>query len=152
MYKRQHFNSSDLSDFKVVLDGDTLPYRFPLKYKPRKFQILGKNPEREWYKITALSKPMMPGDTLDFVIISKKINSGFPNSGYGQELVYNGSFYSGGIPEIGYNEGSELSSDEDRKKYGLPPKPEDFPEHRDPYGEKTLLFADDAAKSSVFSP
>jgi hypothetical protein len=37
-----------------------------------------------------------------------------------------------------------MNSDEDRKKYGLPPKPEDLPEHRDPYGERTLLFADDA--------
>lgn len=139
-----HFNSGDLTEFKVLLNGDTLDYRFPLQYKPRKFQIFGRNPEKEWYKITALPEPMLPGDTLEFVIVSKKVNSGFPNSGYNREIVYNGTFYSGGLPEIGYSEGAELSSDEDRKKYGLPPKPEDFPEHRDPYGERTLLFADDA--------
>ncbi|OOG69433.1 M1 family aminopeptidase [Algoriphagus sp. A40] len=139
-----HFNSTDLSDFKVVLDGDTLPYRFPLTYKPRKFQVLGKKPEREWYKITALPQPMMPGDTLELVIVSQKNFKGFPNSGFGRDIVYNGTFYSGGIPEIGYSEGAEMSSDEDRKKYGLPPKPEDYPEHRDPYGERTLLFSDDA--------
>lgn len=139
-----HFNSSDLTRFNVLMNGDTLPYRFPLKYKTRKFQIFGKKPEREWYKITALPQPMMPGDTLNFVITSEKIYSGFPNSGYGREIVYNGTFFSGGVPEIGYSAGSEMNSDEDRKKYGLPPKPEDLPEHRDSYGEKTLLFADDA--------
>jgi ABC-2 type transport system permease protein len=139
-----HFNSTDLSNFKVVLNGDTLAYRFPLEFKPRKFQIFGKKPEREWYQITALPTPMMPGDTLNFTIVSKKEFTGFPNSGYGREIVYNGTFFSGGIPEIGYNANSELSSDEDRKKYGLPPKPEDLPEHRDPYGVATLLFVDDA--------
>ncbi|RIW18578.1 hypothetical protein D0X99_02515 [Algoriphagus lacus] len=139
-----HFNSSDLTDFKVVLDGDTLSYRFPLKYKARKFQIFGQKPEPEWYRITALPKPMMPGDTLDFVIISKKTYTGFPNSGYGRDIVYNGTFFTGGLPSIGYNANSEMSSDEDRKKYGLPPKPEDYPEHGDPYGVSTLLFEDDA--------
>jgi hypothetical protein len=139
-----HFNSSDLSNFKVVLNGDTLPYRFPLEYSLVKFQIFGKKPEREWYKITALPNRMMPGDTLNFTIVSKKEYVGFPNSGYGREIVYNGTFFSGGIPRIGYNPNNELSSDEDRKKYGLPPKPEDLPEHRDPYGESTLLFANEA--------
>jgi ABC-2 type transport system permease protein len=139
-----HFNSTSLSNFKVLLDGDTLSYRFPLEYKARKFQLFGKKPEREWYKITALPQPMMPGDTLDFVIISEKTTAGFPNSGYGQELIYNGTFFSGGVPDIGYSAGAEMNSDEDRKKYGLPPKPEDLPEHRDPYGQQTLLFADDA--------
>ena len=46
---------------------------------------------------------MMPGDTLQMTIVSKVVNTGFPNSGYERELVYNGSFFSGGIPEIGYN-------------------------------------------------
>ncbi|WP_332912388.1 hypothetical protein [Algoriphagus boritolerans] len=67
-----HFNSTDLTNFKVILDEDTLAYRFPLEYKPRKFQLFGKKPEREWYKITALPETMMPGDTLNFVIISEK--------------------------------------------------------------------------------
>ncbi|GMQ27996.1 ABC transporter permease/M1 family aminopeptidase [Algoriphagus confluentis] len=139
-----HFNSIDLTSFKIIHQGDTLPHRFPLTYEPRKFQIFGKNPEREWYQITALPKPMMPGDTLNFTIVSNKAYEGFPNSGYGREIVYNGTFFSGGIPEIGYNANAELSSDEDRKKYDLPAKPEDLPEHSDPYGQSTLLFADDA--------
>ncbi|WP_297336549.1 M1 family aminopeptidase [Algoriphagus sp.] len=139
-----HFNSTSLSDFKVVWQGDTLSHRFPLEYEKAKFQLFGKKPEREWYKITALPQPMMPGDTLELTMISKVIHSGFPNSGYGRELVYNGSFIAAGIPEIGYDARGEISSDEDRRKYDLPEKPEDLPPHDDPKGKRTLLFADDA--------
>ncbi len=139
-----HFNSTALSDFKVILSGDTLKHRFPLRYKAPKFQVFGKNPQREWYKITALPKTMMPGDTLQMTIVSEVINTGFPNSGYERELVYNGSFFSGGIPDIGYDPGAEISSDEDRRKYDLPEKPEDLPPHNDPKGRSTLLFVDDA--------
>ena len=139
-----HFNSTALSDFKVILSGDTLKHRFPLSYKAPKFQVFGKNPQREWYKITALPKTMMPGDTLQMTIVSEVINTGFPNSGYERELVYNGSFFSGGIPDIGYDPGAAISSDEDRRKYDLPEKPEDLPPHNDPKGRSTLLFVDDA--------
>ena len=139
-----HFNSTALTDFKVVLDGDTLPHRFPLDLESPKFQLFGKKPEKEWYRITALPQPMMPGDTLNLTIISKVENKGFPNSGYGRELVYNGTFFSGGIPEIGYDPNQEITSDEDRKKYELPERPEDLPPHDDPKGRMTLLFADDA--------
>jgi ABC-type transport system involved in multi-copper enzyme maturation permease subunit len=139
-----HFNSTALSDFAVVLNGDTLKHRFPLSYKAPKFQVFGKNPQREWYKITPLPQTMMPGDTLQMTIVSQVINTGFPNSGFERELVYNGSFFSGGIPEIGYDPGAEISSDEDRRKYDLPEKPEDLPAHDDPKGRSTLLFVDDA--------
>ncbi len=139
-----HFHSRTLTEFHILYAGDTLPYRFPLTYTPRKFQIFGKKPEKEWYKITALPKTMMPGDTLEFKVVSKVINEGFPNSGYGRELVYNGTFIADGLPRIGYTSDLELESDEDRKKYGLPPKPDDLPEYDDPYGQRTLLFAGDA--------
>ncbi len=139
-----HFNSSSLTDFSIIHQGDTLGYRFPLTYDSPKFQLFGKKPEHEWYKITALPKPMMPGDTLEVQVVSKVIHEKFPNSGLGRELVYNGTFISSIIPDIGYFAQGELDSDEDRKKYGLPPKPEDLPRHDDPYGRRTLLFADEA--------
>ena len=121
-----HFNSTSLSDFKVILGGDTLDHRFPLEYEPSKFQFFGKKEEREWYKITALPEPMMPGDTLQFTIVSEAGYSGFPNSGYQREIIYNGTFFSGGVPEIGYNAQAEISSDEDRRKYDLPEKTRRF--------------------------
>lgn len=139
-----HFNSTSSTDFEILYQGESLPYRFPLVYEPAKFQIFGKKPNREWYKITALPSTMMPGDTLDLVIKSKVINDRFPNSGFGRELVYNGSFIAGGIVDIGYSADGELNSDEKRREYDLPEKPEDLPPHDDPYGRNTLLFADEA--------
>ncbi|MFT4855443.1 MAG: ABC-2 type transport system permease protein [Planctomycetota bacterium] len=139
-----HFNSTSLTDFEILYQGEPLPYRFPLVYDSPKFQIFGKKEEQEWYKITALPQRLMPGDTLNLVIKSKVINDGFPNSGFGRELVYNGSFIAGGMPDIGYSAGGELDSDEKRREYNLPEKLEDLPPHDDPYGRNTLLFADEA--------
>ncbi|MEQ8238598.1 MAG: hypothetical protein RIA69_05255, partial [Cyclobacteriaceae bacterium] len=139
-----HFNSTSLTDFEVLYNGEKLSYKYPLTYEPSKFQIFGKKTDYEWYRITALPETMMPGDTMELVIKSKVINEGFPNSGFGRELVYNGSFIAGGMPEIGYNAGGEISSDEKRREYELPEKPEDLPPHDDPYGRNTLLFSDEA--------
>jgi ABC-type transport system involved in multi-copper enzyme maturation permease subunit len=138
-----HFNSSSLTDFEILYQGEELPYRFPLVYNDPKFQIFGKKNPQEWYRITALPQTMLPGDTLELLIKSKVINQGFPNSGFGRELVYNGSFIAGGMPEIGYSSGNELDSDEKRKENGLPEKLEDLPPHDDPYGRNTLLFSDE---------
>jgi len=135
-----HFNSSGSTDFEILYKGVPLPYRFPLVYAPPKFQIFGKKPEKEWYRITALPQTMMPGDTLNIVMKSKVINKGFLNSGFGRELVYNGSFIAAGGIEIGYSAGLELESDEKRKKYNLPEKLEELPPHDDEYGRNTLLF------------
>jgi ABC-2 type transport system permease protein len=139
-----HFNSTSLTDFEILYQGSELPYRYPLVNEPFKFQIFGKKPDREWYRITALPQTLMPGDTIDLVIKSNVINQGFPNSGFGRELVYNGSFIAGGMPDIGYSAQNEISSDEKRREHDLPEKPDDLPPHDDPYGRNTLLFSDEA--------
>jgi hypothetical protein len=138
------FDGSSLSDFEVIHNGKELPHRNLIEFEPAKFQIFGKKAEKEIYRMTALSQTMMPGDTLDLVIKSQVLNDGFPNGGFGRELVYNGSFIAGGLPSMGYDAGNELSSDEDRRKYELPEKPEDLPPHDDPYGRNNLLFENDA--------
>ncbi|MGF1560528.1 MAG: ABC transporter permease/M1 family aminopeptidase [Flavobacteriaceae bacterium] len=138
-----HLNSQQLTDFSVLVNSDTLSYRFPLKLDTPKFQIFGKKKEKEWYRIYALPNPLMPGDTLNLKIVSSLVNKGFVNSGYNREIVYNGTFVGGGLPEIGYNDQLELESDEKRRKYNLPEKDFELPPHDDPYGLRTLLFSDD---------
>ena len=138
------FDGLSLSDFEVLYQDNELPYRNMIEFEPAKFQIFGKKPEKESYRMTALPKTMMPGDTLDLVIKSQVLNEGFPNSGFGRELVYNGSFIAGGLPTMGYDASRELNSDEDRREYELPEKPEDLPPHDDPYGRNNLLFTNDA--------
>ncbi|MDQ3535925.1 MAG: hypothetical protein M3421_09910, partial [Bacteroidota bacterium] len=100
--------------------------------------------DREIYKIMALPVTMQPGDTLEFEFVSSIVNTRFHNSGYGRELIYNGTFIGQCLPNIGYSSDDELSSDEKRRKYGLPEKDADYPPHDDPYGRRTLLFSPDA--------
>lgn len=139
-----HMQESSLSNFVVLHAGDTLEYRFPLKYDKRAFDIFGSFEERHWYKIMALPKAMQPGDTLQIQVIASQLNKGFPNSGYGRDLVHNGTFTSAFLPSFGYSDNLELSSDETRKKYGLKPKDTDLPPHDDPFGLRNLLFSQDA--------
>tara|TARA_R110002012_G_scaffold153906_1_gene314111 strand:- start:51055 stop:54645 length:3591 start_codon:yes stop_codon:yes gene_type:complete len=139
-----HLNFSGATFFHALYNKDTLDYRFPLSYDKPKFQIFGKKEEKPWYKIYALPKTLMPGDTLELELHSALTNQGFANSGYSREIVYNGTFIGQSMPSIGYSSGSELSSDEKRKKYDLPEKIDDLPPHDDPYGMRTMLFNDDA--------
>lgn len=139
-----HLLSPDLSYFHAIYQGDTLNYRYPLKYDKPILQWFGRKGDKPWYKIYALPRPMQPGDTLELQIASAIINTGFVNNGYSREVVHNGTFMGGSLPNIGYDQSLELESDEKRKKYGLPQKPDDLPPYDDVYGRKTFLFNDDA--------
>jgi hypothetical protein len=139
-----HFQHPLLTDFQVLLEGDTLTHRFPLSVSPAAYQIFGKKKPKEWYKIYAFPTPMMPGDTLELEIRSSLVTKGFANGGFGRELVQNGTFVSITLPTIGYDPQREISSDEKRRKYGLPARNEDLPPHDDPRGTHTLLFSKDA--------
>ena len=75
------------------------------------------------YRIYKLTKPMLPGDstTLDFDLRYEQ--KGFTNDGARTDIAANGSFLNNSMmPSIGYNEGFEMTDDDDRKKYGLPEK------------------------------
>lgn len=139
-----HVNDGQAAYFHAIHEGDTLEYRFPLKYEDPKFRLFGRKDTPHWYKIYALPQTLLPGDTIELNMNTGLINTGFVNSGYSREIVYNGTFIGGGIPSFGYNAQGELGSDEKRKKYDLPEKNNDLPPHDDPYGTRTLLFNDDA--------
>ncbi len=139
-----HLNFAEATYFHAIHKKDTLKYRFPLSYDRPKFQIFGEKEMRPWYKIYALPSTMQPGDTLELEFHSALLSKGFANSGYSREIVHNGTFIGQSMPSIGYSSGSELSSDEKRKKYDLPEKLDDLPPHDDPYGIRTMLFNDDA--------
>ncbi|HTF19166.1 MAG TPA: M1 family aminopeptidase [Chryseolinea sp.] len=88
--------------------------------------------------------PIAPNDTLPFTIEMDLGYQGFTNSGYNREIVYNGTFFDLSVfPSFGYP-GDPLSSDKDRKKYGLPKKDYIAPPQDDPWGLSHLLFNDDA--------
>jgi ABC-2 type transport system permease protein len=117
-----HLVSTQLSSFSLLYQGDSLSYRFPLTYDSPKFQIFGTKKETEWYKIYKMPYTLMPGDTIVMQVKSSIENKGFANGGLSREVVYNGTFIGGGLPEIGYSTQSEISSDEKRREYDLPKK------------------------------
>ena len=88
--------------------------------------------------------PIAPADTVPFEIEMGLGYQGFTNSGLNREIVYNGTFFDLSVfPAFGYP-GDPLSSDKDRKKYGLPKKDYVAPPQNDPWGLSHLLFNDDA--------
>ncbi|MDH4091378.1 MAG: M1 family aminopeptidase [Cyclobacteriaceae bacterium] len=94
--------------------------------------------------IYVMPRTMEPGDTMKMDITMDARYRGFPNSGLDREIVYNGTFFDLGIfPSFGYP-GDPMTSDKDRKKYGLPKKDYVLPPQTDPWGLSNLLFNDDA--------
>ncbi len=139
-----HLLSENGQKYQISWNGHYLkPVYFDLMPRPR-FSAFYPVPDTAGYRIFKLPATLLPGDSAEVVITTFRENPGFVNSGLRREIIHNGTFTSGGIPSIGYSSDMELESDEDRKKYKLPEKPDDLPPHRDPMGEKTLLFNDDA--------
>ncbi len=73
------------------------------------------------YDIYQLSTPLSPGDSVIFTFnIKNKPNEIFRNN---SPIRSNGTFINNSIfPRVGYNPASELSGEESREKYDLPPK------------------------------
>jgi hypothetical protein len=95
---------------------------------------------------------MMPGDTALMNIHSVTAYKGFVNNGFRRDIVYDGTFFSEGLPSFGYNASEELTSDEQRKKFHLTPLNEELPPQTDTIGKRTLLFNDDADLIQYRSP
>ncbi|MBL0743887.1 M1 family aminopeptidase [Chryseolinea lacunae] len=96
------------------------------------------------FYIYKLPATLNPGDTAVLSVQMDARSEGFANSGLDREVVYNGTFFDLNVfPSFGYP-GDPMTSDKDRKKYGLPKKDYVAPPQTDPLGLSTLLFNDDA--------
>ncbi|WP_010517574.1 ABC transporter permease/M1 family aminopeptidase [Croceivirga radicis] len=122
-----------------------------LKKEVKEFTINGKKPRlsKEYkefgYKIYDFDTPMKPGDTLQMRLEVFAYYKGFPNEGFGNALIANGTFMNDNFfPSFGYSAQGELSSDKDRKEQGLPEKEYALPSRDDKWGVSNLLFNDDA--------
>lgn len=98
------------------------------------------------YFIYRLPKPLLPGDSVQVEIATHAEYRGFPNGGFGREIVANGTFMNASdiFPEIGYSMRGELSSEKYRKKYGLPIRDFDSYARDDERGLRDFLFGNDA--------
>lgn len=139
-----HLSGDNGQSYTLLFDNQEIkPAQADLLNRPV-FSFIGYKPDTSGYRIFVLPRPLAPGDSATLEFRYTVQNKGFANDGYQRELVENGTFTSTDLPSIGYDRNREINSDEDRKKYGLPEKNEELPPHHDPYGERTLLFNDDA--------
>jgi hypothetical protein len=92
-----------------------------------------------WY---LMPQTLHPGDTVIMEFAEEIAYRGFPNEGYGREVIFNGTFTS---PSLGFGySGNDISSDKEREKRGLPERQYSQPPQDDPWGLGNLLFNDDA--------
>lgn len=76
-----------------------------------------------WH-VFELPAPLAPGQRVPLELDLPFESRYFKNGGFGKTVVGNGTFFnSGALPSIGYQKASELTEDNTRKKYGLPPRP-----------------------------
>ncbi len=76
------------------------------------------------FRIYRLARPLAPGDSLALTMDLFYQERGFPNAGSNTDIVQNGTFINNSyLPGLGYRDEAELSDDQDRKNYGLKPKP-----------------------------
>jgi ABC-2 type transport system permease protein len=102
-----HFTTDDNYDTQIELDGATLT----------------KDDERLQYRIYELATPMAPDESRPMHFTVKTHTRGFENSLTNTSIMPNGTFINNGIaPQIGYQEQSELTDRNKRKKYGLKEK------------------------------
>ena len=75
------------------------------------------------YRIFALERPLAPGEETRFTFDVAFRPRGFPHGGWQTTVVRNGSYFDRRLlPFIGYQPAFEVSGEEDRKRFGLPPK------------------------------
>ncbi|MGH7555822.1 MAG: ABC transporter permease/M1 family aminopeptidase, partial [Longimicrobiales bacterium] len=90
-----------------------------------------------------LEEPLAPGDTMELRYRLSYEANGFPNSGPNNRIVANGTFLDDVGPSLGYNDGFEMSDDDDRRKQKLPPR-ERLPNLDDPTARRNSQFSIDS--------
>ncbi|HEY4327332.1 MAG TPA: M1 family aminopeptidase [Mucilaginibacter sp.] len=139
-----HLDGTGLESYTVKYNDKNISADYPLLYERGKFNWFRSKRDTSKYRIYHLPIPLKPGDSAKVEVNSVVAYKGFTNDLTGTDIVYNGTFYAGGLPSIGYNPDNELASDEKRKKYKLPEKKDEYPPQTDKKGIETLLFNSNA--------
>ncbi|MBC8082101.1 MAG: hypothetical protein H7Z21_02715, partial [Hymenobacter sp.] len=148
-----HFQGRYMLVNKHARPLDTVLVSLPAELHPRVRQLtlgapgqatLTLNDTTFGLRLYRLTRPLAPGDSLPLAMTIDYRELGFPNSGSNTDLVQNGTFLNNGyLPGLGYREDAELSNDQDRKTYGLQPKPR-MPPVNDVAGRQNTYISNDA--------
>ncbi|MFY7999290.1 MAG: ABC transporter permease/M1 family aminopeptidase [Candidatus Kapaibacteriota bacterium] len=128
----------------------------PNEYKSREMTLAFSRPatvkladKRLGYYIYTLAAPLQPKDTLTLNFVSSVQSRGFSESESGSEnirIAKNGTFVSNDnyLPSLGYEPAGEMTDKDERKKYGLPTRPEGLPPASSAFHRQRNLFNRDA--------
>ncbi|BAU54330.1 ABC transporter permease/M1 family aminopeptidase [Mucilaginibacter gotjawali] len=131
-------DGDQLTDYDIKLNGQAMPFTSPLVYHRAFFSWFRSKNDTAAYRLYQFKKPLAPGDSVELEINSRVTYKGFANGLYGERLLYNGTIFTGGLPELGYDDDDEINSPYVRKKAGLPPKEEEEIAQNDPEGVNNL--------------
>jgi len=131
-------DADEITGYSLKQDGKAVPFTSPLIYKRAMLNWFRPKNDTAAYRLYQFQKPLAPGDSTILEINSFIKYDGFSNGLYGEKILRNGTFFTGCLPELGYDDDDELSSPYERKKYHLPPKEEEEIGQNDPEGISTL--------------
>ena len=96
------------------------------------------------YYVYTLARPLLPGDSVRMDFTGKFETRGF-REGSDNSVVYNGTFFNNRyFPSLGYEEGAELSDNDERRKRDLAEKNDRGRPRSDSVGRRMNLIGDDA--------
>ena len=131
-------DGDQLTDYSISMNGKVMSFTYPLLYPRGFFNWFGPKQDTAAFRLYQFEKPLAPGDSAVLEVRSSIIYHGFGNGLYANNLLYNGTFFTGGLPELGYDDDDEMGSAYERKKAGLPPKTEEEIAQNDPEGINNL--------------
>jgi ABC-type transport system involved in multi-copper enzyme maturation permease subunit len=78
--------------------------------------------KRQGFYLYKLAQPLAPGASMDFGFRIHAAYDGFSNEPTGTQIVHNGTFINSfAFPHFCYDEGRQITDNNDRRKYGLGP-------------------------------
>lgn len=126
--------------YDLKIDGKEMAYSVPLTYARGKFNWFRPQRDTADFRIYSFARALAPHDSVVVEMNSVVKHKGFQNDSYSGDILHNVTYFSGGIPGLGYDEGEELGSNYERKRFGLTPKTDKEVSQDDPVGKSTLIM------------
>ncbi|HTE02028.1 MAG TPA: hypothetical protein VK668_22220 [Mucilaginibacter sp.] len=131
-------DGDELTDYSIKSGEKLVPFTYPLVYKRGMFNWFRSKKDTAAFRLYQFQKPLAPGDSSLLEINSSTTYKGFSNGLYAEKLLRNGTFFTGGLPGLGYDDDDEVSSPYVRKHSGLPEQKGEEVAQNDPIGIATL--------------
>jgi ABC-2 type transport system permease protein len=131
-------DAEGLTDYKISAAGHPVPFSWPLMYRRGKFSLFGPAADTSDFRLYTFRTPLAPGDSMVLEVRTIRLQKGFTNGLYANNLLNNGTIFNGGLPGLGYDDDDEVGSPYVRRKGGLPPKIEEEIAQNDPAGVNAL--------------